>query len=54
MDAPSPRPTLLRGATVIDGTGAPAREADVLLFDGRIAAVGPGLDAPEGSEVVDG
>jgi N-acyl-D-amino-acid deacylase len=31
---------LLRGATVVDGTGAPRRRADVALRDGRIAAVG--------------
>lgn len=31
---------LLRGGTVVDGTGAPARTADVLVRDGRIAAVG--------------
>ncbi len=32
--------TLIRGATVIDGTGGPAVRADVALADGRIAAVG--------------
>jgi N-acyl-D-aspartate/D-glutamate deacylase len=34
---------VLRGATVIDGTGAPGARADVALDGGRIAAVGPGL-----------
>jgi N-acyl-D-amino-acid deacylase len=33
--------TLLRGATLVDGTGAPARPADVALAGDRIAAVGP-------------
>src|SRR5919199_679476 len=33
--------TLILGATVIDGTGAPAVRADVAVVDGRIAAVGP-------------
>jgi N-acyl-D-amino-acid deacylase len=31
---------LLRGGTLIDGTGAPGRTADVLVTDGRIADVG--------------
>ena len=47
--------TLLRGATLVDGTGAPARPADVALAGDRIAAVSPpGVLAPEaGAEVVD-
>jgi N-acyl-D-amino-acid deacylase len=45
--------TLLRGGLVVDGTGAPGVVADVLLAEGRIAAVGPGLDAPSDGEVVD-
>ncbi|MBW2508657.1 MAG: D-aminoacylase, partial [Deltaproteobacteria bacterium] len=32
--------TVLRGGTIVDGTGAPARKGDVLLRDGRIAALG--------------
>jgi len=31
---------LLRGGTVIDGSGAPARQADVAVADGRITAIG--------------
>ena len=31
---------LLRGGTVIDGTGAPARQADIGVRDGRIVAIG--------------
>src|SRR5258705_10780111 len=34
---------LVRKGTVVDGSGAPARAADVAVEGGRIAAVGPGL-----------
>ena len=44
---------LIRGATVFDGTDRAPFEADVLVEDGRIAAVGPSLAAPEGAAVVD-
>jgi N-acyl-D-aspartate/D-glutamate deacylase len=35
---------VIRGGTVIDGTGAPRREADVAISDGRIAEIGDRLD----------
>ena len=51
---------LIRGGTLVDGTGAPARRGDVAIRDGRIAALGavPGaarrvLDA-EGAVVAPG
>ena len=49
------RPVLLEGALVVDGTGAPARPADVLLQGDRIVAVGPGLRGrlPAGLSVKD-
>lgn len=49
------RVTVLRGATVIDGTGAPAcPDATVVLAEDRIVAVGPiGLAAPAGARVID-
>ena len=38
---------LVRGGTVVDGTGVAARKADVRVRDGVIAEVGPGL-RPDG------
>src|SRR5262245_54280788 len=47
--------TLLRGATLVDGTGGPARPADVAVEDDRITAVAPvgTLPAGAGTDVVD-
>jgi imidazolonepropionase-like amidohydrolase len=42
------------GATVLTGTGAEVQNGTVLVRDGRVQAVGAGLAAPEGYEVVDG
>ena len=36
--------TVFTGGRVFDGTGAPLAEADVVVEDGRIVEVGPGLD----------
>jgi imidazolonepropionase-like amidohydrolase len=46
-------PTLIRGATVFDGNGAELANADVLMQDGRISAVGQNLAAPAGATVID-
>jgi imidazolonepropionase-like amidohydrolase len=45
--------TLIRNATVLTGTGARLDNADVLLVDGRISAVGTGLQAPAGAREID-
>jgi imidazolonepropionase-like amidohydrolase len=43
--------TLLTGGLVFDGTGAPPGRADVVVEDGRILEVGPGLDGDEAVDV---
>ncbi|MFF3785243.1 amidohydrolase family protein [Streptomyces sp. NPDC001933] len=40
-----PLDLLLRGGTIVDGTGAPAREADIAVVDGRIAVLPAGAPA---------
>ncbi len=47
-------PVLIRNATVLTGTGARLDNADVLLRDGRIAAVGTALEAPADAVRVEG
>ncbi|SDX37426.1 Cytosine/adenosine deaminase [Geodermatophilus africanus] len=49
------RPVVLRGGTVVtmDDAGTVLRDADVLVVDDRIAAVGSALDVPEGTQEVD-
>jgi imidazolonepropionase-like amidohydrolase len=55
LAAPAAAETVLyAGATVIDGTGGPARPAtDILVEDERIVAVGPRLRATKGARTVD-
>jgi N-acyl-D-aspartate/D-glutamate deacylase len=45
--------TLIRSGLVLDGTGSEGRRMDVLVRDGRVAALGIGLDAPDGARVID-
>nr|WP_281254256.1 amidohydrolase family protein [Mumia flava] len=45
--------TLLRGARVIDPGTTFDGDADVLVRDGRIAALGPDLAVPDGADVLD-
>ncbi len=49
---PSPT-TLIRHATVLTGSGERIDGGDVLIEDGRIAAVGTSLTAPPGTVVID-
>jgi imidazolonepropionase-like amidohydrolase/glyoxylase-like metal-dependent hydrolase (beta-lactamase superfamily II) len=52
-DATAPS-LVLHAATVIDGTGSPARPGlDVVIAGDRIAAVGQGCDHPPGARVID-
>lgn len=43
---------IVRGGTLVDGTGAPSRAADVRVRDGLIVEVAPGL-TPDGEREVD-
>src|SRR5678816_426983 len=45
---------IIRGATVVDGTGAPGRPGDIGVRAGRIVAVaGPGAVTEDAAEVLD-
>lgn len=46
-------PTLIRNATLLTGTGARLDAADLLLRDGKIAAIGTSLEAPTGARIID-
>ena len=46
-------PVLIRGGTVMTAAGEEIERGDVLLVDGRIEAVGSGIDAPPGATVLD-
>jgi imidazolonepropionase-like amidohydrolase len=45
--------TLIRGATVLTGTGTRLDNADVLIANGKIEAVGQNLSPPAGARVID-
>ncbi len=45
--------TLIQGATVLDGIGGIQENGSVLIEDGKITAVGAGLDAPAGAQIID-
>src|SRR3954471_5205 len=47
-------PTLIRGATILDGDGHQLDRGDILIADGVIKAVEPNLMTPDGALVIDG
>lgn len=47
------KPLLLKGGRVVDPSRRYDAMADVLLAEGQVVAVGPGLSAPDGTDVVD-
>src|SRR5258708_27373690 len=50
---PASSPLLIRGATVLTGTGQRLDDADVLIANGRVQAIGKGLAAPADARVVE-
>ncbi len=48
-----PPAIVIRGARVVDGTGAPARLATVVIRGTMVEAVAPGAAIPDGARVID-
>ncbi|GJL97277.1 MAG: amidohydrolase [Hyphobacterium sp.] len=44
--------TLITGATIFDGAGNEIQNGDILIENGRISAIGQGLEAPYGTTVI--
>jgi N-acyl-D-aspartate/D-glutamate deacylase len=44
---------IIRGGTLVDGTGAAPFEADLVVAEGRIAAIGRNLTVPRGTPEID-
>lgn len=44
---------ILRGGTLVDGSGAPPRAADVAIADGRVVAIGPDVRNVVGARIRD-
>jgi len=52
----TPRPSetvLITNATILDGVGNKIEDGSILLEDGRIAAIGADLEAPDGASTID-
>ncbi|MFN3218918.1 MAG: N-acyl-D-amino-acid deacylase family protein [Acidimicrobiales bacterium] len=52
MNTSAPYDLLIRGGTVVDGTGSPRRLADIAIRDGEIVAVGADLEG-EATDTID-
>ena len=50
--ADAQRPTFIQGASVIDGTGAPARVTNIRIAQGRVVSVGSSAPQP-GDSIID-
>lgn len=46
-------PTAIVGATILTGTGEEISDGTVLFSDGKIVAVGAGIDVPEGTRIIE-
>ena len=51
--APAAGPVLFVNATILDGAGARFDRAELLIADGKVAAIGQGLTRPAGVELID-
>lgn len=47
------RSVFIQGATVFDGTGTPPYAANIVVRNGRIAEIGPQVQAPQDAQVID-
>ena len=52
-DQTAPSTTLFRNGLVFDGTGAPGQQQDLLIRDGRVAAIGHDLPEDGVERVID-
>ena len=51
--APASQSTLIRNATILDGAGARIDDADLLMVDGKVKALGRGLPTDGVAVIVD-
>lgn len=51
---PESKPTLIRNAVILTGTGEELRDQDILFADGKVVEIGTDLELPEGAVVISG